>query len=48
MQNNKEYLFADGSKLTCDDSGDANDDERLDLSDAVSILLGWTFAHLLW
>ena len=37
-----EYLFAAGDPLLCEDAGDANDDEEVDVSDPVYILL-WMF-----
>jgi hypothetical protein len=33
-----QYLFGNGTDLSCPDAGDANDDETIDIADAISIL----------
>ena len=32
------YLFTGGANLTCVSSGDANDDGKIDVSDAITLL----------
>ena len=32
------FLFSGGAPLACDDAGDANDDNRIDLADPIYVL----------